>query len=283
MRASISDWLKLARIEHASMVLVAVIISEALTAKYAGMPFILDFRSIFPAFGPFFIAAGAFILNDYFGYGTDKANGRIERPLVAKKITRKDALRVSVFLFALGLFLAFFVNFYCFIVAFAFAFLSAVYDNFLKKKPLLGNAFISSSMAISFVYGNLAITHAMQGIILLFVAVSFLAGMGRELIITLRDVKGDRKIGAVTLPMLIGAKKTIRLAAAFFAVAIALSWIPIRTAVSPYTALISINNAMLLASIYFACIRGPNGFRKARNLSLFALMLGLLAFASLAV
>jgi geranylgeranylglycerol-phosphate geranylgeranyltransferase len=278
-------WLKLARIEHAFMVLVAIIISEALTAKYAGSQFQISLSSLFPAIGPFFIAAAAFILNDYFGYETDKANKRLDRPLVAKLIKKHDALKAAYFLFALGLVFSFFVNFYCFSVALIFAFLSAIYDNYLKKRPLLGNAFIASSMSISFIYGNLTITPVLQEIILLFVAISFLAGMGRELIITLRDVLGDRKIGATTLPMLLGKKNTLQLASIFFLAAIILSWIPIRgNYFSPYSFLILINNLLLIYCIFLLFRNANEGnFKTARDCSLFAMLIGLIAFGSLAI
>lgn len=282
----ISDWLKLARIEHAIMVFIAILVSEALSIKYLGAPFSLkiDYNFLFPAFGPFLIAAGAFILNDYFGYETDKENKRFDRPLVSKKIQRNDALKAASFLITLGLLLTLFVNINCFLVALVFAGLSAIYDNYLKKRPLLGNAFIASSMAISFIYGNFAITNELQGTILLFAAISFVAGMGRELIITLRDVKGDKKIGATTLPMLLGSKNTIQLAAVLFLVSILLSWIPIRQLISPYFILILINNSLLAGAIYLLFQNSSEGnFRKARNLSLFALMAGLAAFATLAI
>jgi geranylgeranylglycerol-phosphate geranylgeranyltransferase len=276
-------YLRLARIEHAFMVLIAIIISEALTAKYVGAAFQINLATIFPAIGPFFIAAAAFILNDYFGFETDKANKRNDRPLVAKLIKKHDALKAAYFLFALGLALSFFVNILCFAVALLFAFLSAIYDNYLKKRPLLGNAFIASSMSISFIYGNFAVAAKLQEIILLFVAISFLAGFGRELIITLRDVIGDKKIGAKTLPMILGRKTTLQLASLFFISAIVLSWIPIKNSLTPYAFLIAMNNILLLLSIMFIFQKRGDNYKKARNLSLMALMVGLIAFASLAI
>ncbi|MFH0970945.1 MAG: geranylgeranylglycerol-phosphate geranylgeranyltransferase, partial [Candidatus Micrarchaeota archaeon] len=227
MKGKLQDWLKLARFEHAILVAIAIFISEAITLKYLGMQFSFTYATAFPAIGPVLIAAAAFMLNDYFGYETDKANKRFDRPLVAKKIVRHDALVAATFLFALGLALSFFTNIYCFAVALIYSFLSAIYDNYLKKKPLLGNLYIASTMGISFIYGNFAVSTELQEIILLFTAISILAGVGRELIITLRDVKGDRKIGAKTLPMLLGASMTLQLASVFFLAAIVLSWIPI--------------------------------------------------------
>ncbi len=285
MKGSVSDWLRLARIEHSFLVLIAIIISELLTLKYIGgdVDSYAD-QILFPAFGPFLIVAAAFILNDYFGFKTDKANKRHERPLVAGKIKKEDALRVSVILFSAGLLLTLFVNIYCFVIAFIFTALSAIYDNYLKRKPLLGNAYIASSMAISFIYGNFAITTEIQEIILLFVAISFLAGMGRELIITLRDVKGDKKISAVTAPMILGKNNTLQLSAAFLICSIFLSWAPINGSyLSLYAILIYANNLLLLYSVFLIFQKGSKeNFKRARNLTLLALLIGLIAFATLA-
>ena len=166
-----------------------------------------------------------------------------------------------------------------------FAFLSAIYDKVLKPLPLVGNVFIASSMAISFIYGNFAVVNELQPIILLFVGISFFAGIGRELIITLRDVEGDGKIGAKTLPMILGPKNTILLAALLFGIAIMLSWQPMQMQyVSPYAFLIYANNLLLIKSLLLLANKqdGKN-FKKARNYTLAAILLGLLAFGVLSL
>ncbi len=280
-----NDWLKLSRIEHSALVAIAIVISQALSAKFSGGSFSISYASLFPALGPFFITAGAFILNDYFGFETDRLNGRKDRPLVGGRIGKEIALRAAVFLMCLGLLLSLFVNFNCFAIAVVFAFLSAIYDKVLKPLPLVGNVFIASSMAISFIYGNFAVVNELQPIILLFVGISFFAGIGRELIITLRDVEGDGKIGAKTLPMILGPKNTILLAALLFGIAIMLSWQPMQMQyVSPYAFLIYANNLLLIKSLLLLANKqdGKN-FKKARNYTLAAILLGLLAFGVLSL
>ncbi|MFH1257965.1 MAG: UbiA family prenyltransferase [Candidatus Micrarchaeota archaeon] len=281
MRGGFRDWMRLARVEHAAMVIAAVIISEALAAKYAGIAFAITAGIIYSALGPFALTIGAFILNDYFGYETDKANRRKDRPIVAGVIARRDALKAAYVFYAIGLALIFFVNFYCFIVGLIFAILSATYDNYLKKLPLLGNMYIASSMSASFIYGNFAVTYNLQEIILLFVAISFLAGVGRELIITLRDVEGDRKVGGKTLPMVIGNNSTIALSAALFLIAMIISWVPMEgNYYSAYAILIYLNNFLLAFTVYSAM---DGEFGNARNASLLALAVGLAAFGTLAL
>jgi geranylgeranylglycerol-phosphate geranylgeranyltransferase len=281
-----SDWLKLSRIEHAFMAAFAVVAAEAVAAKSAGIAFdVFSFPALFPVLAPFFITAASFIINDWFGVRTDRANRRFDRPLVSGKISRASALKAATFLYALGLLLAFFAGASAFAIAAAYAALSLAYDPLLKRLPLAGNLFIASSMAISFLYGNLAVVPQVQEYVLLFCAVSFFAGIGRELIITLRDVKGDRKIGAATLPMLIGARATVALSTSFFAWAIALSWVPLFREINyAYLLFMLLNNALVLyVMLALARLQTPAALKKARDLTLAALVLGILAFAALAL
>ncbi|MBU1198111.1 UbiA family prenyltransferase [Candidatus Micrarchaeota archaeon] len=283
---SFGDWWKLARLEHAFLVAAAIVAAEALTAKSLAVSFSLfSFAVWFPVFGPFCITAASFIFNDVQGLGSDRANHRIERPLVSRRIRVSDALKASMFLYALGMLLALFVNAWAFGVAFVFAAFSLVYDSVLKKRPLLGNVFIASSMGISFVYGNFVFSPVLQEYVFLFVAVSFFAGIGRELLITLRDVKGDAKEGMRTLPMLLGSVRTVRVSGALFLIALLLTWIPLfQSFHHAYFLLIAMNHALVLYAL-FLVVRSPSlaHLKKARNLTLLALGAGLLGFASLAL
>ena len=283
--ASLKNWLALIRYEHSIMVAIAILISEALASKFAGVPFsVFSNSALFPALGPALITAAAFALNDYFGYETDKTNKRTERPIVSGKISKNSALRFSFILYALGLLLSLFVNFACFSVAIVYSILSVAYDPVLKKKPFLGNMFIASSMSVSFLYGNFVVSSKLFDTTLFFILIAFVAGIGRELLITLRDVKGDKKIGAVTVPMLIGSEKTAKLSAVFFGIAILASWLPfLQNFHLFYFILIALNNILLLYSI-FLVLRSQSleVLKKCRNLTLRALMLGLVAFAALA-
>ncbi len=298
------DWWKLARLEHAFFVAVTILASEALAAKsftltleeqlrwlVGGTYFnVFSWTSLFPLLGPFFITAASFIFNDYRGFESDKANQRFDRPLVKGSISKAGALKASVFLYALGLLLSFYVNSLAFFVALVFSAFSLLYDPYLKRLPLLGNLYIASSMGASFLYGNVAVTPKLHPYVLLFFVLSFLAGVGRELLITLRDVKGDQKQGMTTLPMLIGAKNTILLSTLLFLAAMALIWVPLLGTAPklsvfswPYFLLVVVNNLFVLYALLVVWkSQSKEALRQARNYTLYALAIGILAFVSLA-
>jgi len=270
-------WLRLTRAEHGLMVLVAVVASEFIVSKR------LSLDLLYPAVGPALITLAAFAWNDYFGLKSDKALKRKDRPLVSGEIKPQQALFFSLALFAIGIFLTLPFGQTAFSITFAYAILSMAYDPILKKLPLAGNVFIASAMSVSFIYGNLVVSQALNPFIVLFAGMAFFAGFGRELLITLRDVEGDKKLKAKTLPMLLGPKKTVLLANANILVAIALSMVPLFYYLPvPYFLLIIVSDSLFFLATSIAALKQDYAsLSKARNYTLYALMTGILAFATL--
>ncbi|MFH1779941.1 MAG: UbiA family prenyltransferase [Candidatus Micrarchaeota archaeon] len=274
----IKAWWKLFRAEHALMVFAAIVLTQVLVAKTLAIDFVLA------ALGPAFVTLAAFSFNDYAGFKSDSALKRIERPIVAGLIKRSTALYASLFLFTAGCALAFlFAPFYGFLITLAFAFLSIAYDVFLKKMPLVGNLYIATAMSASYYYGNIVVSPELNYFVLVFIGMSFFSGVGRELIITLRDVEGDKKAGAVTLPMVIGARKTVFLAAVFIYLAVVASVLPLlKSFYLPYLLLVGASDALWLGSTTLLFLKTTDRvLKKVRDYSLCALILGLVAYASL--
>lgn len=276
-------WHSLFRSEHAFITFVGVLVGQLLVVR--------NFSSslLFAAIGPALITLAAFALNDYFGYETDKVNKRNDRPIVAGKITRQHALYAALVLFAVGLALTYAVNFAVFLLSLFYVALCFLYDNFLKKLPLAGNAFIALTMAGPFIYGNLAVSSNVSSTVALLAAIAFLVGLGRELLNTLRDVEGDKKINAKTLPMLLGAKKTAVLSSLLILAAVLLSLVPFfSTLLSYFPLLYAIFlvpcDALLLLTVYKALkSQNVNSLKECRNYTLAALAFGVVAFLALAV
>ncbi len=273
------DWIALTRAEHAAIVAIAVVASEFVTLKRFSP------ELFYPALGPALITLGAFAWNDYFGIKTDRIMKRLDRPLVSGRIGAKAAFYGALAFFALGLLSAAAVNANEFAVAALFTALAMLYDPVLKKIPLAGNAFIASSMSISFIYGNLAAAPGgLSQYVILYAVIAFTMGLGRELALTLRDVEGDRRIGARTLPMLLGARKTAIASSALFHAAVALSLIPLVLAPGNYAylALAGATCVLLLYSAWMLVLdQGSRSLGHIRNHTLFALATGVLAFAAL--
>ena len=145
----IKEALRLTRIEHSIMLVIAVLAAEFLTGSHPRFWTII--LSLLP---PIFISASAFVINDYYDIKADKANGFLDRPLVSGTISKLEAAVLYIACLVMGLLLATLLGFIAFTIVAIFAALSFLYSYWLKKTLLIGNAYIALSMVIPFIYGG---------------------------------------------------------------------------------------------------------------------------------
>ncbi len=280
--ATLGVWWRLSRGEHALMSFLAIVASAIISTNSFYAKFLLF------AAGPALIVLASFVFNDYCDLPSDRALKRNERPLVSKQVSPKTAFAVSAVLFVLGLLLCFFSSSLAFAIACAYSLLSIAYSVFLKKLPLVGNAVTATTYGISFFYGGAVALNSLDNFNLLvvsFAGFAFLAGLGRELLITLRDVQGDRKIGATTLPMVVGPMATTVLAALFFLAAVVATTLPVLnnflagTKLLVYVLFVGACDLALLYSAFLGWSSPTKeNLSKARNYTLKAFQLALLGF-----
>ncbi len=273
---------KLSRIEHAFMLALAAVIAQIIALGTASLDSRLMLLSIIP---PFFIGAASFILNDYFDVEADKANKRLERPLVNGTVKKQEALAASIILFIVGVIASWFVNFTAFEIAVVFAVLAVAYNYKLKELPLIGNVYIASSMAIALVYGNYVVSQTLSSSILFITLIAFLVGLAREITKTVQDMEGDRKARkARTLPFIIGTKNSLAFSLSLYALSILLSlavffYIPPFAYNLAYLAPVLATDLLIAHSAALPIKKQTQkNFEKARKYSLYALFSGLVSF-----
>lgn len=287
MGLSFGTFWKLTRLEHSILTLVGVAVGWLLSySSTTPLQFNVSLIVLLLTFGvgPALLTAGAFALNDYHGYETDKTNGRRDRPIVAGKIKLEVAKKIAYGLLVLGVLLSVPFGFNAILISVLFVIGSLLYDPILKKLPLIGNIFIATTMAIPFVYGAVIASSVVNNLVLILTAIAILVGIGREILNTTRDIKGDRAIGAKTLPILIGANLSVKIASAFILAAVLLSILPFMwTKSNTYLAVVAFCDALLIWAVLIAN-ENPNDSTKlktTRNYTLAALGVGLIAFLSL--
>ena len=229
MKKIMAIW-QLMRLEHGVMISIAVLIGSLIALKGQGLPpfdkFILAFFTVL------FIEISTFSLNDYYDLEIDKKNKREDRPLVRGDLSPKSALYLFYILFPLGIICSYFVNLICFLIALITALLAVLYDTNMKKKKLLGNFYIAYIMAIPFIFGGAAVAaedtlfFAIPPAIYIIALVAFLTGSGREIMKDVMDFEGDKAKGVRSFPNYIGSRGSNILAAFFYIIAIALSFLP---------------------------------------------------------
>jgi len=272
--------LKLTRIEHSVMLVIAVLAAE-LIVKGLPNPFILLMSIITPVF----ISMAAFAINDYFDIEVDRFNKKTQRPLVNKSLKPSDAIYVTAITLVIGIVASAFINLYCFAIALIFGALALLYAYKIKEMLFWGNAYIAFSMAIPFIFGNYVVSISLKQSIILITLLIFFSGLAREIHGTIRDLKGDIKIRNVkTLPRVIGISGAAVLALVFYLIAILISiylfmyYEPFKLNLI-YILPIGITDIILLyLGIKYIYERSERFYSFARNASLAAMGTALLAF-----
>lgn len=280
---------ELMRLEHGVMIAIAILIGSLIALEGQGLPpfdkFILTF------FTALFLEASTFALNDYYDLEIDKKNKRTDRPLVRGDLSPKTALYLFGILFPLGIICSYFVNLSCFIIALITALLAILYDAKMKKIKLLGNFYIAYVMAIPFIFGGAAVVakntlfFEIHPAIYIIALIAFLTGSGREIMKDVMDFEGDKVKGVKSFPKYIGPRASNILAAFFYLIAIALSFLPffmerfeIYFLNYSYLVLVFITDTMLLSTSIHLIVRKKPHLKIYRKFTLIAIFFGLLAF-----
>ncbi|MDE1855329.1 MAG: UbiA family prenyltransferase [Candidatus Micrarchaeota archaeon] len=210
--------LRLTRIEHSAMLVVAVLAAELLSGGFPAIG-----KLLLSIIAPIFISMASFAVNDYFDIKVDKLNMK-NRPLVTGELRPDDAILIAIVCFGIGIAAAALINVYAFVIAVVFAALAYMYSYVLKEVFLMGNIYVALTMVIPFVFGNYVNTSALQANVLLISAMVFLSGLAREIHGTIRDFRGDVKVRkAKTLPRVIGMRGSATVALVLYILAIAIS------------------------------------------------------------
>ncbi len=215
------DFYDLARFDHGILVVIAILVGEIITLK-SFPPFYLFLKA---GLTGLFIQAASFMIGDYFDRKTDMLNKRYDRPLARGTVNEKTAVLLSLLFFAVGLTLAYSINFPAFLIASVFALIGFSYGFYFKNTPLLGNFFTAASMAVPFIFGGIVHGKIPSSVIVLS-AMAFLAGTGRELIKGVQDYEGDKLTGRKTFAIVFGKTKAVCLAVPFVLSAVILSFYP---------------------------------------------------------
>ncbi len=151
------------------------------------------------------------LINDYFDVKTDEIN-RPDRLIPSGKLTRKQALLISISLFIMGNILLTFIDLNLLKLGLAATFLLIVYTPFLKRRPLIGNIIVSLLLSFTIIVGAIA-----SGAFLnmknsiLPASLIFLLSLPREILKDGEDFIGDREAGFRTFPVVFGIRRTRQL------------------------------------------------------------------------
>src|SRR6266566_4073598 len=150
--------------------------------------------------------------NDIRDVVADRVNRPGTRPLAAGQISRGVADFIVFDGALLGLACAGLVSGWLFLAALAALVVMLMYSPFLKPRPLLGNVAVALVAGSPPFYGALAVGVPAAGIVP-WVLAAWLHFV-REIVKDVEDEPGDRTIGRRTLPIVVGRRPALVIAAA---------------------------------------------------------------------
>ena len=222
----------LMRVRNGLLAFLGILVSAVLVSN-GNFGVVFSGNVLLAGIAAFLITSAGNILNDYFDVEIDKIN-KPERPIPSNKITRSDALMLSLALFLVGNALSKYINFYCLIIAAINTMVLIIYSKYSKKLLLISNLGISYLVASVFPFGALAVgIDPFQlreiRIPVIITICAFLMTFSREIIKDIEDIEGDRRMYSVSIPIRFGIKRSRNIAVIFALTAIILSTIPFIT------------------------------------------------------
>jgi geranylgeranylglycerol-phosphate geranylgeranyltransferase len=165
-----------------------------------------------------FITSAGFAVNDYFDRESD-AIIKPKRPIPAGSLSLKQVIAASIFLFAVGLSLAFLINLLSFMILLIDSILLLLYSALVKRKSgFAANVLVGLLVGTAFIYGGAAVFQTVPvaiSISLTLYPICF-GTIGGNVLRDILSLEGDLKIGYPTLPQKRGTRTAIRVAVFFF-------------------------------------------------------------------
>jgi len=164
-----------------------------------------------------FITSAGFSINDYYDRESD-AVIKPKRPIPSGALSLKQVIAISTVLFAVGLFFAFLINWFSFMILLIDSILLLIYSAFVKRKSgFAANVLVGLLVGTAFIYGEatISVVQTVSLAALSLYPICF-GTIGGNILRDILSFEGDSKIGYPTLPQNIGNKASIDIAAYFF-------------------------------------------------------------------
>jgi geranylgeranylglycerol-phosphate geranylgeranyltransferase len=164
-----------------------------------------------------FITSAGFAINDYFDRESDKVI-KPKRPIPSGALTLKQVVAVSGVLFAVGLVMAFFINWLSFAIIAVDSLLLLVYSYMVKRKSgFVANVLVGILTGTAFLFGEATVTvPATISLISISLYPIAFGTMGGNVVRDILSLEGDSKVGYPTLPQKIGSVSAAKVGAVFF-------------------------------------------------------------------
>ena len=230
----ILNYIKLLRIPNLVFIaclqlLMHYCIAVPLAGVYGITPAMSLFRLILLIVATVFIAAGGYVINDYFDMRIDEINNPDTR-IVGKNLSRKETLGFYTVISVIGVLAGMILCYFAHSLTYAFIFLIIVgllwfYSSSYKRQLIVGNLVVSVLAAmVPFIVAlfemRFLLLECKASEELMLVCTSIIRWIGgfalfaliwtfiREIIKDIKDEEGDREMECHTIPVVLGIEKS---------------------------------------------------------------------------
>ncbi|MCU0358067.1 MAG: geranylgeranylglycerol-phosphate geranylgeranyltransferase, partial [Cyclobacteriaceae bacterium] len=166
----------------------------------------IDWRLLLLAISSSLIAAGGYVINDYYDVKIDLVNNP-NRVVIGRGIPRRTAILLHGLLSLSGIALGALLSLWILIINFFSVALLWFYSNLLKRLPFVGNFAVSLLTGLS-IWSLNVLYEVNNPLVVIYALFAFFMTLVREIIKDMEDLKGDNTYGCKTLPILWGIRKT---------------------------------------------------------------------------
>jgi 4-hydroxybenzoate polyprenyltransferase len=152
------------------------------------------------------VAAGGYIINDYYDIKIDYVN-KPHRVVVGKSVSRRVALLIHSAVSFAGVALGFLVGWKIALINILCVFLLWLYSNLLKRLPFIGNLMVAALTWAAIIVTGIAFPSS-RLLVTAYAGFAFFLSLAREIIKDMEDWKGDKTYGCRTLPIVFGLRQT---------------------------------------------------------------------------
>ncbi len=170
-----------------------------------------------------FATGAGMAINDYFDREIDAIN-RPDRPLPRGAVSPRFALGQSVVMFTMAVGLALMLPIAAIAIALFNLMLLIAYTTAFKGTPGAGNGVVAFLGGSTFLFGGAAVENVSATAVLFVLAA--VATFTREIIKDVEDVPGDKAEGLNTLPIAIGSRRALGIAAVSLLIGVVVSPVP---------------------------------------------------------
>lgn len=170
-----------------------------------------------------FATAAGMVINDYFDREIDEINAP-DRAIPRGAVSSRGALVWSGVLFAGAIVCAVLLPLLAIAIAAINLIALVLYTRAFKGTPGFGNLVVAYLGGSTFLFGGASVGRPMAAVVLFVLAA--LSTFAREVVKDVEDLEGDRAAGLRTLPVVVGERRALQLAAVTLAIAILASPLP---------------------------------------------------------